>query len=190
MSANATANAAKKPARTAPPPSLAQQADMMERLLRAQLEGWRRVVTATESQREAVLAADGAALERIALEQQQVARTLSTLDLQRERLANGMQKVIAPKSAAMLPLTNILRAAAVDDEQRERLASIAGELRTTIETAKRRSSIVRDAAETLSKHIAGIQQTVHSALSRARVYGRRGKLALGSATPAAVDIKS
>ena len=163
---------------------------MMERLLRAQLEGWRRALLATDRQREALRKADGVALEQVGLEQQQIAKTLATLDQQRERLAVAMQKHIAPKVTNLLPLTNLLAAASADVEQRERLMSIAADLRNTIETAKHRSSIVRNAAETLNKHIAGIQQTVHSALSRARVYGRRGKLALGSAMPAAVDIKS
>ena len=178
------------PVKVVPPSTPAEQVNMMERLLRAQLEGWRRAVQVTERQREALRTADAPALERIGLEQQHIAKTLSTLDQQRERLALAMQKRMAPKAANLLPLTNLLAAASVDDAQRERLATIAAELRSTIETAKRRSSIVRDAAETLNKHIAGIQQMVHSVMSRARVYGRRGRLAMGSATPAAVDIKS
>ena len=68
--------------------------------------------------------------------------------------------------------------------------TLATDLRDTIETAKRRGAVVREASAALANHIAGIQQSAHSALSRARVYERRGRLNLGATAPAAVDLKS
>lgn len=172
------------------PPTAAQQAEMLERILRAQLEGWRRMHGVIERQRDALRTADGPALEKSTLEQHQLAKSLVMLDQQRERLAAIMQKAILPECKQPAPVTQLIRRAAIDDEVRARLLVLADELRTTIETTRRRNAIVRDAADALTRHIAGIQQVVYSALSRARVYGRRGQLALGAATPAAVDMKS
>ena len=172
------------------PKDIAQQVDLLERVLRAQLEGWRRVLQVLDRQREALRAANGQELEKATLEQQQITKTMVLLDQQRDRLAAALQKHAMPEARRGVPLTQVLQRLAIDEDARARTLSAANELRQTIETAKRRSSIIASAAEALNKHIAGIQQVVHSALSRARVYGRRGKLALGSSTPAAVDMKS
>lgn len=172
------------------PQTIDGQLEVMERILRGQLELWRRVVSAIDVQREALRSADGPTLERAAIEQQQLTKPLATLDQQRERLAAMLQKQAVPGVRDILPLMQLLSVVTVDLQQRDRMMALARDLRETIETAKRRGGVVRDAAETLARHVMGIQQIVHSALSRAGVYGRRGRLALGSATPAAVDMKS
>jgi hypothetical protein len=70
------------------------------------------------------------------------------------------------------------------------LAAYADQLRSLIAEVKRQSSIVRNAAEALSRHMSGIVQTVHSALSRARVYSHRGQINLGVQLESSLDLKS
>jgi hypothetical protein len=87
-------------------------------------------------------------------------------------------------------LSQLLELPVVDGDQRTRMLALAADLRDKVMAAKRAGAIVRDAASGLARHMAGIQQTVHSALSRARVYERRGRLNLGSAVTATLDMKS
>jgi hypothetical protein len=162
----------------------------LERVLRGQLEGWRRLLGVIERQREAIRSANGAALEQAAQEQRGLTRTLGMLDQQRVRVTAALHEAIAPGEPQSPSLLRVLDLAAEDEEQRMRLMTLARDLRDTIDTAKRRGAVVRQAAEGLANHIAGIQQTAHSALSRARVYERRGRLNPGAALPAAVDLKS
>ena len=167
----------------------------LERLMRGQLEGYRRLAHIIERQRNAIRTADGGALEITTREQDALVRMLASLDGQRARLLDHLLQRWMPagQAPAVNPtLAHALAMAgdAVDDDRRTRMLCLGDELRAAIDSAKSGSAVIRTAAEALSRHVAGIQQTVHSALSRARVYGRRGHLALGSATPAAVDLKS
>jgi hypothetical protein len=164
--------------------------DALERLLRTQLDGYARLLAAIERQREAIRVADPAALEQAALEQESIVRALGQIDHQRVQVISALQKHVEPAAKQTPTLTALLERAAIDDERRTRLLALAADLRDKVAAAKREGGIVRDAAEALCKHMAGIQQTVHSALSRARIYERRGRLNLGSAVPATVDMKS
>jgi hypothetical protein len=151
-----------------------------------------------ERQREAIRQAAPAALESAAREQDKLVRAMAAVDAQRSQLIrviqagvqDGIQATAECNVREPPTLSRLLERAASDDDQRVRLLGVASELREAIAAARRGSSIVRDAATALARHMAGIQQTVHSALSRARVYERRGRLNLGSSMPAALDMKS
>ena len=167
--------------------------DLLERLLQGQLDGYRRILGAIERQRTAIRTADAAALDTATREEESIVRALTVLDAQRGQMLAHLHKKWMPQERRAATLSQILRSAppdVADAQRRARLEALANHLRQAVETSKSRSAVVRSAAEMLSRHIAGIQQTVHSALSRARVYGRRGKLAMGAATPATVDVKS
>jgi hypothetical protein len=168
--------------------------DRLERLLVGQLDGYRRLLEVIARQREAIRTANGAALEQATRAEEPIVRVLAALDGQREQMLAHMRQRWMPHEGRTPALSRLLASApaevANDDDRRSRLLMLANHLRQAVETAKRAGSVVRSAAEALSRHVAGIQQTVHSALSRARVYERRGRLSLGAATPAAVDLKS
>jgi len=171
----------------------AETLSLLERLLQGQLDGYRRLLETVERQRTAIRTADGAMLEQATREEDRIVRALSGLEQQRAQAFAQLQKRWLPQERRSATLAHLLHAApaqSLDAARQARLSALADRLRQAIESAKHSASVVRSAAETLSRHIAGIQQTVHSALSRAGVYGRRGKLALGAATPAALDLKS
>ncbi len=189
----------------------------LERVLRGQLDGYTRLLAVIDRQREAIRTANPHALEQAAREQEALVRMLATIDVQATQLLGALQRSVGSgalgfreipvprrvgesdpallqqarvESKDALTLSRLLERAEVDDEQRTRMLTLAADLRDKVQEAKRGGGSVRDAANALARHMAGIQQTVHSALSRARVYERRGRLNLGSAMPATVDLKS
>lgn len=188
-----TRTAETSPVRAHDPDDASAALDLLERLLQGQLDGYRRVLGVIERQRTAIRTADAAALHTATREEESIVRVLAALDAQRGQMLAHLHRKWLPQERQSPTLSQILQGApeqVADALRRARMQALANHLRQAVDTSKSRSAVVRSAAEMLSRHIAGIQQTVHSALSRARVYGRRGKLALGAATPAAVDLKS
>jgi hypothetical protein len=76
------------------------------------------------------------------------------------------------------------------EPERARLDLVRSELRRTIEETARETGVVRQATERLSAHMAGIMQTVNSALAHAKVYSRGGVIAMGPNVVSSLDIKS
>jgi hypothetical protein len=81
-------------------------------------------------------------------------------------------------------------AARLSEPDRARLDLVRSELRRTIEETQRESGVVRQATERLSAHMAGIMQSVHSALAHAKVYSRGGAITIGPNVVSTLDIKS
>jgi hypothetical protein len=72
---------------------------------------------------------------------------------------------------------------------RERVLAIAARLRDEIAALRHESGIVRNAADALAQHVAGILQTVSSAFASTKTYGRAGRVA--TATPIrSIDLTS
>ena len=72
-----------------------------------------------------------------------------------------------------------------------RLIVLREELRTLVLEVRRESSVVRQAAERLSAHIAGIVQSVHAAIAHANIYSSGGQIATaGSGVISSLDIRS
>lgn len=71
-----------------------------------------------------------------------------------------------------------------------RLDAARGELRALVERVRRESGVLRQAVERLSAHMAGVLQTVHSALAHAQVYSRGGRIALGANVISSLDVRS
>lgn len=168
----------------------AHAVDILERVLRAQLEGWRRALAVIDRQRDALRRADGEELRRATAEQQQITRSLALLDHQRQRLSATLREQVMPGVDHAVPLSQVVQRVARDQAHRDQLMALVDDLRQSMDAAKSRHSVVASAAGALEKHIAGIQQAVFAALNKTRVYGRRGKLALGQAASAAVDMRS
>lgn len=160
----------------------------LEHMLRAQLEDHRRLLACIERKRHAIRGADVAAIEAVRIEEEPIARRViesqQQLTLVRERLSSIMR----PQSRSAMTLSEI--AAAAGGEQHSRLTTLATQLRDVVMQVKKQSAVVRAAAEALSRHLGGIAQSVNSALSRARVYGNRGSIALGAPVSSSLDIKS
>ena len=80
--------------------------------------------------------------------------------------------------------------ARIPEPMRARIDLARSELKEKLETARRESSVLRQAAERLSAHMAGILQSVHSALAHANIYSRGGRIAVGANVMSTLDIRS
>ncbi|HRQ76194.1 MAG TPA: flagellar export chaperone FlgN [Phycisphaerales bacterium] len=171
----------------------AQLIAAMEHILRAQTDAHRKLLVCLDRKREAVRTARIDAVGAICDEERQIMLSVSEMEAQRIELARRI--VDGPKGPAGMatgtspvPLSAILNVA--QGESRVKLEAIATELREVATEVRNRSSTVRAAAESLARHMSGVMQTVHSALSRAGVYGRQGAPAMGAQLQYSVDLRS
>jgi hypothetical protein len=135
---------------------------------------------------------------RAALRSADLAR-FSQLDETERRVVAELQELDAKRVAEARALASMLGLAANASvgEIAERLGPAGGrllvlrsELRELILTVRRESSVLTQAAERLSAHLAGIAQTVHSALAHANIYSRGGQIAVGANVISSLDIRS
>ncbi len=143
--------------------------------------------------------------------QQQLAQRKDALrqaDLERYgSLANAEQRVLAEvfeldtrRTALSVELTALLGlakgasileiAARLEESSRGRLEGLRALLKQRIEETRHEGSVLRAAAERLAQHMAGIIQTVRSALAQTGVYGRHGRVALGATVASTIDLRS
>jgi hypothetical protein len=169
-------------------PSIDALASTLERVLRAELDLHQQLLRCVREKRESVRTAAIARVTEICVQERTLVQALTTVEKQRVKIIGDLSKVMKPESTQPLTLTAIALETA--SPQQDRLLAFAGQLRETVTDLRRESSIVRSAAESLSRHMSGVVQTVHAALSRARVYGDRGQIAMGSQVQSVVDIRS
>lgn len=162
--------------------------DRLGRVLAAQIEGHRKLLSCIEKKRQAIRDADIDAITKLCQAEQAITHRLGDLEKQRLELVGRLTERLAPDAAEPLSLCEI--AAAADEGRRGGLEALAQGLREAIETVRRESSIVTAAAGALSRHMTGIMQTVNSVLSRVGVYERRGRIAVGAQMDFCVDLKS
>lgn len=170
-------------ARTNP---LRPQATRLLEILEATLAVQREILGGVRARREAVRRADFAELAR--LEKAEPPLALRMQELERTRAAELAQLTVRLALPPKSPLSDI--AARLPEPDRARLDLVRSELRATIAEIQRESGIVRQASERLSAHMAGILQSVHSALAHAKVYSRGGVIAIGPNVVSTLDIKS
>jgi len=162
--------------------------DLLEKILRAQIEIHHRLLEFIQGKKEAIRTADLAKIESLCQQENVVAQKLAALEKHRLDLVGQLTMVFQPKAERPLTMTDI--ATRLPEPQQGRLTALAAQLRDDLAAVKQQSSIVRAAAETLARHMSGIMQTVNSALSKARVYGQRGRLVVGAQVQSIVDFKS
>jgi len=162
--------------------------DLLEKILRAQIEIHHRLLDFIERKREAIRTADLSQIESLCQQENVVAQKLAALEKHRLDLVGQLTMVFQPKAERPLTMTDI--AMRLAEPQQSRLTALAAQLREDLTKVKQQSSIVRAAAETLARHMSGIMQSVNSALSKARVYGQRGRLVVGAQVQSIVDFKS
>ncbi|MHC4082607.1 MAG: flagellar export chaperone FlgN [Planctomycetota bacterium] len=164
------------------------QLTLLERILVRQLEDHKRMLACMERNREAVRHADMDAIKSICQEQNVLAQQLAELEKSRLTVVGRLTESLQPRAAKPLSLVQIAEAAG--EPVGHRLAALAGQLRATVEEVRRASAVIRTAADALARHMSGLMQTVHSALTRARVYSRRGRLATGAQSRFSIDVTS
>ena len=162
--------------------------DAFERLLRGQLEANQQLLACVQRKRQAIRVADIAAISAVCADEHAIIQRLTETEKHRLELVGRVTAALKPKSDKPLTISQI--AGELAEPHQTRVVALAAQLRDAMVELKHQSSVVRSAAETLGRHMSGIVQTVHSALSRARVYGRRGRIDAGAQLQSVFDIKS
>jgi len=144
------------------------------------------VLAGVRARRDAVRRADFAALATI--EKSDASGAMRLAELDRARAAEASQLAVRLALGPKATLGEISER--LGETDRARLDLVRSELRAILEETQRESGVVRQASERLSAHMAGIMQTVHSALAHAKVYSRQGVVALGPNIVSSLDIKS
>ncbi len=175
-------------ATTANPTELRREIRLLEEILRRQLETHKQLLACVERNREAVRQADIQQIRSICEEQNAVAQGLAELEKIRLTLVGRLTERLEPDAREPLSLSRI--AAELDEPASGRFETLATQLKQAVGEVRRASAVVRTAADTLARHMSGLMQTVQSAMGRATVYGRRGRIETGQQNQFCLDIKS
>ncbi len=167
---------------------LRREIRLLEETLRRQLEAHKLLLGCVERNREAVRQADMQQIRSICEEQNTVAQGLAELEKVRLTLVGRLTECLEPDAQRPLSLSRI--AAELDEPARGRFETLAAQLKQAVENVRKASLVVRTAADTLARHMSGLMQSVQSALGRATVYGRRGRIETGQQNQFCLDITS
>jgi hypothetical protein len=163
--------------------------EALEGVLRRQLACHARLLELVHGKREAIRTADVEKITRLCRDEEDLLCRAAALEKEREQIAAA-----AAKAGVAAPRGERLRAADIaerlEEPGRSRVHALAAQVREAVTELRRQSSIVRAAAESLSAHMAGILQVIQGAMSQARVYGRKGRIAVGAPVQSAVDLRS
>lgn len=163
--------------------------DALEKLLRAHLEGHARMLGCMGCKSEALRHARIEAVTDLVTQEQAIMQQLGEIERHRLALTRRITRMLQPDADEAMSLKEILTTV-TDESRRSRLTKLADELHDSVDQVRSKSSMLRSAAEALAKHMAGVMQTVHSALSRAGVYSPKGNVAVGTQLDYSIDIKS
>lgn len=160
----------------------------LEGVLARQLEAYRELAEIIEGTRDAIRVADMERVSACCEREHEAAQRLGELEKRRLALIGGITGALAPAAAAPLSLAQIAEAA--PEPASGRLQALAAQLRDCVGELRRRSTVVRKAADSLSCHMTGILQVVYAAFSRAGVYSQKGRIDAGTQGRHAIDLKS
>lgn len=160
----------------------------LEQILHSQQKDYENLGQLIQSKREAIRQADMNAIAELCQQENTIAQHVTELEKTRLILSAELTRTLDPTASRPLSMSEV--AQAIDEPNRSRLLQLSQALRGTIEEVRAASSIVRAAADALSRHMGGLLQTVQSALSRARVYSDQGRIAIGAQDQFCLDLKS
>ena len=167
---------------------LRREIRLLEETLRRQLEAHKLLLACVERNREAIRQADMQQIRSICEEQNTIAQGLAELEKVRLTLVGRLTERLEPDAQQPVSLGRI--AAELDESASGRFEALAAQLKHAVEEVRKASAIVRTAADALARHMSGLMQTVQSALGRATVYGRRGRIETGQQNQFCLDIRS
>jgi len=144
------------------------------------------LMTHAKARRAALRAGDFVGFSRLDEPEKRVVAQIADLDQQ--RLAEARALAVKLGLAADASLVEI--AERLPPSTGGRILVLREELRVLILDVRRETSVVRQAAERLSAHIAGIVQSVHAALAHANIYSSAGQIATSGGTISSLDIRS
>jgi len=160
----------------------------LEQTLRAMINAHRAMLAGFDQQREAIRHSRIGEMVRLGDMQSAAAARLAALEKRRVQVMHDVTRLLRPTATSVMTAREL--AAIVGGASGANLLALADELRGLVMATQRSSSILRAAADMLGRHVAGILQTVQSALSRARLYSRAGQVTPGAPLQFTVDLKS
>jgi glycine cleavage system regulatory protein len=160
----------------------------LESSLRRMIEEHDRLLHCLKRKREAIRVADMSGITEMCGEEKAILRRIGELDARRQSTIAMLARDRRADPGRSLTISEI--AAAAREPASTRLLALAAQLRDRIAEVRRSSSVIRAAAEALSRHMTGLMQTVQTALSRARVYGQRGRIDPGAQVQFSLDVRT
>lgn len=160
----------------------------LEENLRRQIEAHRKLLGCIQRNREAVRLADMHRIRSNCEEQNAIAQQLAELEKTRLVLVGRLTERLEPDARRPVTLNRI--AAALEEPAGGRFQALATQLKTAVDEVRKASAVVRAATDALARHMSGLMQTVQSALGRAKVYGRGGRIETGEQSQFCLDIRS
>jgi hypothetical protein len=147
-----------------------------------------RMLACLAEKRRAIAAADVDTIARVCGDEQALIRQMRDVEKQRVLATARLTARVAPQSPQPLALREI--AALASPPAAEELRERGEALRRLVGTVRRESAVVAAAAAALSRHLAGLAQTMCAAMNATGVYERRGRIAMSSAPECRIDVKS
>ena len=162
--------------------------ELLMRMLAHQFEAYKKLLSCIEQKRQAIRSADIDGIMSLCKVENTIVRRIGDIEKKRLALVGRITGQLAPDADKPLSPSEI--GDLIDEPQRTELTTLAAQLRETVLTVRKESSIVKSAADALSLHMSGIMQTINSALSRVGVYERRGRISVCAQMEFCVDLKS
>ncbi|HWB20957.1 MAG TPA: flagellar protein FlgN [Phycisphaerales bacterium] len=170
------------------PAELTKLSDLLEHVLRNLVASQQSLLVCLDEKRTAVRVADTPALGSICARERTCIQRIEELDSQRSEIMRRLAPLVGIKANGAVRISAV--ADAIGEDAGKRLQTISQELRDLVLRVQKESSIVKNAMEALSRHLGGIVESVNGAMSRARVYGRKGRISVGVQLAGTVDLKS
>ena len=158
----------------------------LEHVLRDLLDHHRSLVELAQRHRDALRHADGQAITEISLARDRVNEQIVARNEERLRITDALAAALGSSSK---PMTVRAVIQAVGPHRSAFLTSLADELRTAIEAARREHSILRDATAAFAGHLGGVLDRAIQMCAPARTYTSAGRVAVSSALPGALDVR-
>lgn len=148
---------------------------------------YQQLLAQAKARRATLRAGDFAGFSKIDEPERRIVAQIEELDQQRL----GEAKALAARLGLAPDASLVEIGEKLPRELGARVIALREELRALVLEVRRESSVVRQAAERLSAHIAGIVQSVHSVLAHANIYSSGGQIAtVGGGTISSLDIRS
>ena len=159
----------------------------LENVLRMQIEGYSRLLVALERKRDVIKSAQLERVGDIAQVELKILERLHELDQRREAV---IAEILVALGLEGQDATVSRISSELDEDSAARLTALAVDLRDRIEQARKESSVIRTAGEALSRHMAGVMQSVRGVLASAGIYGNQGQITNGVEQVSSIDVSS
>ena len=169
-------------------PEIAELVGVLEKILRAQHDDYKKIAKFIERKQEAIRNANMQEITSICQDEHEVAQHATQLEKQRLLLTGDLTSRLQPNASEPLTVSQIAEVLVGPD--RERILELSTALKQTVKDVRQASSIVRKAADKLAAHMGGLLQTMQSVLSKAQVYSQQGRISVATQSQYCLDLKS